>query len=205
MANDLATLKTKLATQLRDTDEDVWDTTEKGDLLTWAAAGLFPRLSKSVREIVTLADDDDQYSLTSVREVSRVDLLDADGALVMPLPGGTWEIWGDTYQSAVTLYVNPRYAKTGDTLRVHGYAPYDLSSALPPDAFVPLILAIARAEALRRMKDDRAKFEQWMNENQTQNVTVNELVLMVNEADAEIARLTRNLKVWRKPVPGRVG
>lgn len=203
MANDLATLSTKLSTQLRDTDEAVWVDAEREDLLTWACAALFPRLSKSVREIVTLADDDDQYALTTVREASRVDLLDDDDKLITPLPGGTWEVWGDTYQSSVTLYVNPAYAMTGRTLRVHGYQPYDLSTTLPPDAFVPLILAAARAEALRRMIGDRAKFEQWMAENQTQNVTVNELVLMVNEADAERERLMRSLKVWRKPVPGR--
>jgi hypothetical protein len=182
----------------------VWDATEKGDLLTWAMAAIFPKLAKSTRETVTLTDDVDQYALTSVREVSRVDLLDGDGNMMTPLPGGSWELWGDTYQASPTLYVSTRFAKTGWSLRVHGYAPYDLSSSLPPDAFVPLILAIARSEALRRMIGDRAKFEQWMAENQTQNVTVNELVLLVNEADAERARLQREIKVWRKPVPGRV-
>lgn len=205
MANDLTTLKTKLGTALRDAAESVWDDTEKGDLLTWAAASLWPRLSKSVRETVTLADDDDQYTLSSVREASRVDLIDEDGDLLFPVPAGAWELWGDSYQESPTLYINPRYASTGRTLRVHGYAPYDLSSNLPPDAFVPLVLAVARTEALRRMIGDRAKFEQWMAQNQTQNVSVNELVLMVNEADAEATRLMRNLKVWRKPVPGRVG
>lgn len=205
MANNLATLNTKLATALRDTTYAVWTTGEIDDLLTWAAAAIFPKLAKSVRETVTLVNDDDQYTLSTVREASRVDLLDEDSLVMMPLPGGSWEIWGDSYQASPTLYINPRFAMTGRTLRVHGYAPYDLSSTLPPDAFVPLILAIARAEALRRMIGDRAKFEQWMAENQTQNVTVNELVLMVNEADAERERLNRDLKVWRAPVPGRVG
>lgn len=204
MANDLATLKTKLGSALRDDAEAVWDATEKGDLLTWAAASIWPKLSKSTRETVVLADDDDQYTLTSVREVSRVDLLDSDGAMMMSLPGGSWELWGDTHQDSPTLFISTRFAKTGWSLRVHGYAPYDLTVTYPPDAFVPLILATARAEALRRMVGDRAKFEQWMAENQTQNVTVNELVLLVNEADAERARLMREIKVWRKPVPGRV-
>lgn len=204
MANDLATLNAKLATALRDTDNATWTSAELDDLLTWSAARLFPRLARSLRESVTLVDDDDQYTLSSLREVTRVDFLDSDGVLLMPLPDGTWELWGDGETSDPVLYINPVYAKSPYTLRVHGHAPYDLVTALPLDRHVPLILAIARAEAGRREITRRMNFKQWMNENQTQNVTVNELVLLVNEADAEAARLSAEMKTWRKPKPGRV-
>lgn len=205
MANDLATLKTALALALRDASNAVWTAAENGDLLTWAAASLYPKVSRSVREDVTLADDDDQYDLSTVTSVSRVDLIDGDGRLLMPLPGGAWELWGDGITASPTLFINRSYARTGWTLRVHGYGAYDLSSNLPPDVMVPAILARARAEALRRMLNDRAKFAQWAKRNQLADSSVNELVLMVNEADANAREEMAKLKTWRKPVPARVG
>jgi hypothetical protein len=77
---------------------------------------------------------------------------------------------------------------------------------LVPDDYVPLVLAQARAEALRRMADDRAKFEVWLARNQKQSVSVNELMQLVNDADIEIERLRQRLpRTWRRPVPGRLG
>jgi hypothetical protein len=76
-------------------------------------------------------------------------------------------------------------------------------SQLPPDKAIPLILALARAEALRRMVGDRARFVQWAGSAQA-NVTVNELVLMLNDADREVERLRRTYPAWEKPVPGRI-
>lgn len=205
MANDLATLTTKLSTQLRDTTHAVWAEAEKNDLLTWAIAGLDLERPRYVRESVTLADDDDQYSLTACLSVHRVDLLDENSQLIMPLPGGTWELWGDG-QSLGTLYINPSYARTGWFLRVHGYAAFDLTVAAnyPPDRMVPLVLAVARGEALRRQINERANFKDWTTINQTSNTSVNELVQMVNEADSEASRLRRELRIIHKPKPARV-
>lgn len=206
MANDLATLNAKLVTQLRDTAAPlVWASAEKDDLLTWAVASLYPKVSRAVRESVVLVDDDDQYTLTTVTSVSRVDLLDGDGNLLAPLPGGAWELWGDGITDSPTLFINRSYARTGWSLRVHGYGAYDLVTNLPPDVMVPAILALARAEALRRMITDRAKFAQWAKRNQLADSSVNELVLMVNEADANAREEMAKLKTWRKPVPARVG
>lgn len=201
MANDLATLKTRLATELRDSSNETWTADELGQILTESAHQIWPRVAKPVRETVTLADDDDQYTLTTVAEISRVDLLDSDSMVVMTLPGGSWEYWNDQETVGGTLWVSTLYANTGDTLRVHGYAPYDLSSTLPSDRISTLILAIARLEAFTRMLSDRARFENWANRNQKQNVSVNELSQMVAVAGADVQRLRSQLKTWRRPVP----
>lgn len=203
MANDLATLNGYLDTKLRDTDDAAWTSAEKNNLLTWATDMLFQDRPRSVRETVTLADDDDQYALSSVYDVFRIDLLDEDNKLYMPLPRGTWELWSDSQTASPTLYVNPRYAKTGWTLRVHGYAPYDLTTNYPPDRMVPLILAVAAAEAARRKLGERARFEQWGAGSQQANVSVNELTQMVNEFDNEAARLKQELRIIQKPKLGR--
>ena len=201
MANDLATLTTRLSTQLRDSSNATWAATELNQILTEAAHQVWPRVAKPVREIVTLADDDDQYTLTTVAEVSRVDLLDEDDMLLMTLPGGSWELWNDGETLGGTLWLSTLYATTGRTLRVHGYAPYNLSSTLPSDRVATLIQAIARLEALTRMIADRARFENWATRNQKENVSVNELTQMVAVANADVTRLRNQLKTWRRPVP----
>jgi hypothetical protein len=203
MANDLATLKTRLATQLRDTDYAVWGETELEDLLTDAAAQIWPRVAATVREPVTLVANQSEYTLEDVASISRVDVLDSDDALQYHLPGGTWEFWADQETIGGTLYINPSYATSGNTLRVHGYAPYDLATTLPPDRVVPLIQAKARAEAFTRMLSSRAQFENWQSLNQKESISINELGQMIAQALSDADRLEASLKTWRRPVPAR--
>ncbi len=204
MANDLATVLGKLNTQLSDTANTVWSQTEKEDVLKWALSQLDLERPRVVREIVTLVDDTDTYALTSVASIHRVDLLDEDDALVMPLPGGTWEMWGDGI-TVGSIFINKAYARTGWTLRVHGYASFDLTTNYPPDRMVPTLLAVARAELLRRQINRRADFKNWSTLNQTSNSSVNELIQMINEADAEAMRLKREQRLIQRPKPGRIG
>lgn len=205
MSNDLATLTDKLETQLGDTDNAVWASTELNDLITWATEELFLYRPRVARESVTLADDDDQYTLSTLHTVYRVDLIDGDDQLLMPLPAGSWETWGDGQESGMTLYINPTYARTGWSLRVHGYAPYDLTSNYPPNRVVPLILATARAEAYRRLIGERARYEQWAQGNPRSNTSMNELIQNVNNAEQEADRLRSTLRVFSRPVPAKVG
>lgn len=199
----LDSMRAALATALRDETFTVWTSAEMNGLLAGAVAELYPRVASTVRESVPLTSNVDQYALTTVSEVSRVDILDELGRRTMALPGGTWEVWGNQETAGVTLYINPGYSTPGLTLRVHGYAPYDLNVTAPPLRLQKLALAIARAEALRRMVGSRARYEKWMALNQKANVSVNELTQMMNEADGEAARLRSMSKTWRRPVPAR--
>lgn len=212
MSNDLATLRGKLTTQLRDTDTgtsaDVWSQTEKNDLLTYGLAALFPHLSREIAPSsaqVTLVANTYFYNLPSgVMAVSRVDWIDTDSNELGPLSGGSWEVVGSPVLGTGQLHVSPVIANEGGTLRLTSYGRFDLTANYIPDDFVPLLLAVARAEAYRRMAGSRARFEKWLALNQKQNVTVNELILLINEADSEAEQLRRRIRVWQRPVPGRV-
>jgi hypothetical protein len=206
MANNLATLEPLLETKLRDTTNAVWADTELNNYLTWACARMYPTVAKEVRELVTLVADTDQYTLTTVSDVVRVDMVDAasPNGLVHHLMGGTWSFWA-TEPIGGTLYVNPDYASAAYKLRVHGYAPYDLATNLPPDRYVQTILAMAAAEAIRVMMNDRAKFKQWDALSQEQNISTNEFVQMVNEGDAEARYLLSQGRTWRRPKPATRG
>lgn len=203
MANNAATMLGFLETKLRDTSNAVWTEAELNNLLTWATARLYPTVAKDAREDVTPVADQDQYTLTDLADVTSVDLVDASSPnhLVAHLMGGTWKFWSSHEGLGGTLYINPDYADTAYTFRVHGYAPYDLTTNLPPDRFVPVILATAAAEAVRRMMTDRAKYKQWDALSQSQNISTNEFTQLVNEGDAEYRRLLSESRTWRRPKP----
>jgi hypothetical protein len=208
VSNDAATLNSKLATALRDTAYAVWNSTELDDLISWAVAGLYPRFVRPLdptTTTVTLVEGTYFYPLPSgVVEVSTVETYNATTENG-PLDGQTWQVVGDAYAGTGKLRVSPVIAQTGDTARLFGYGTYDVTANYIPDILVPLVLARARGEAYRRMAGDRAKFEQWLAVNQTQNVSVNELLQLVNESDADAIQMERRLpRSWRRPVAGRL-
>lgn len=202
MANDLATLRAELRLKIRDTDATAytWSNDELDDILRRATSALYPSITREIEADLTIVEDAETYSLpATMRMVSSIDLLQTSGwQMVMRLPAGTWETRNGT------IYLNRTYSQSGHTFRVHGYGEYDLVTNLPEDRFVPLILARATAEALRRLIPDRAQFKKWLTRNQEQNISVNELVLMINDADQEVQRLEGRLHTWKRPVPGRV-
>lgn len=209
MANDLATLTTKLSTALRDTTNAVWTAPELQDLLTWSLARLYPHISQRLdptSTTITLVGTTYFYALPAgVLDVSRVDWVDTSGNELGPVGPGSWEIVGEPILATGKLHISPVIAQSGGTLRLNGYARFNLSSALMPDDYVQLLLALARAEAYRRVAADREQFKAWLSRNAGQNVTINELILLINEADSEADRLRRQQRVWQKPVPGKVG
>lgn len=208
MANDLATLKGHLDTQLADTGNTVWGTTEKNNLITWAVAGLWPRLGRvfdPTSTTVTLVEGTYFYSLpTGAIDVSRIDWKDTGDVERGTLVDGSWELVGDPLMGTGKLHVSPAYADAGGTLRLHAYGRFDTSTNLIPDDYVPLVLAIARAEAYRRVAGDRSRFKIWLARHQGQNTSVNELAQLVGEATREAERLRSQFKTWRRPMPARV-
>lgn len=66
-----------------------------------------------------------------------------------------------------------------------------------------VIIAIARAEALRRMVHDRSRFRQWATSNPRSDVSTNELLMMTNEADSEAKELLSRIRMIKKPTIGR--
>lgn len=210
--NDLADLNSKLTTQLRDTGSTlVWASSEKDYLIQQAVDTLWPRFSRPLdpeSTTITLVDNDPYYALPSgVMAVSRLDIIDTNGDFVDSVPDRAWEIVGDTRAGTGKLHINQRYAVTGNTLQLHGYGAYDtVTNLVPTHDLAQLVLARARAEAYRRVASDREKFKAWLSRNQVQNVTVNELLELINEADAEANRLTAMVpKTWQKPVSAYTG
>lgn len=211
MANDLSTLNGYLDVALRDTTDQTWTSAEKDNLIRWAISRLQGRIGWRNTYVQAVSPTVSWYSLAAsgLESVDRVDLYNGapfgTGKMVMPLPAGTWEVVGDFHaDQSPQLYVNPSYTTAGYYFLIHGQAKFDTATALIPDMYVPAVIAVARAEAYRRMGADRAQFKAWLSKNQVQNISVNELILLINEADAEAQLQLSRLPIKGKPVPGRV-
>ena len=212
MANNLAGLNPKLATQLRDAAYGTWVTGEMDELLTESVNSLWPRYSRELdptTTTITLVTATYFYALPAgVMAISRLDFVDSGGGEFGPVFGRAWELVGNPLLGTAKLHIGPVIVESGvgGTVRILGYGKYDVTTNLIPDDYIQLVLARARAEAYRRIASDRVRFKEWLARNQTQNVSVNELLQLINEADNEINRLTAQApRVWQRPVPGSTG
>ena len=213
MANDLETMRRRLGDKLHDTEDEVWSAGEKDELLTWAVRRLNQRLLRpldpeAAAQQITLVDEDYFYAIDAgITHISRVDFLDSDGDDFGEVEG--WEVVGDMVGGTAKLHVSDRLVRQGGTLRIIGYGRYTLpleeasQATAIPDDYVPLVLNTCTAEAYNRMLSDRVKFRQWQNANQTQNVSINELIQMVNQAERARDDEMLTFRTWQKPVPGR--
>ena len=196
-------LKPELEVALRDEDNDVWSTAELDQILDMALMQTNMVRPRSVRDTITLVSDQDTYALVNVHTVHRVDLLDEDSKLIRILAPGTWEVWGDNASAGGTLYLNPAFALAPYKIRVHGTGPYDFTTNTPDQTAQAAIIALSRAEALRRLATDRGRFRQWATSNPRSDTSVNELLQSIDEADQEAQRLLRSIKQIQRPVVGR--
>ena len=210
MANDLATLRGKLDVQLSDSDNATWTQAEKNELITEAVANLYPRFARPFAyPIWPLTADRENYNApTGMLEVYRIEVGEvATDLLVRVLDNGTWYTYDDPLTGSLKLFINGRYSDPDYYYIVHGVGRYDLATAANyiPDDLVSMVLATARAEAYRRVAGQRARFLQWQAKSHQQDVTVNELLALTQEAQADAERLRARLpRTARRPVPGRM-
>lgn len=204
MANDSATLVALLQTALRDTSDATWTSAEKTALIEQAVDACPPR---------PLLHDDASLSLVAgayyhtlpagVVSISRIDLEDIDGNERGAIAGGLWEVIGDTLTDAAEVRIDQRIVDRwdGGTAHLIGYGRYDTTTNLIPDEYVPYVIAHARAEAYSRMASDRARFRNWETSEQPLNISVNELLTLINDAQLERDRHRARIMRWRKPMP----
>lgn len=216
MANDLETMRQRLRDVLYDVDDATWNAGEKDDILDMAVRRLNQRLPRpldptAAAQIITLVSGTYHYAIDSgITSVERVFYVNSDSDRIGYMLTG-WEVVGDLTTGNAKLHVDPTTVEQGGTLQITGAGRYTLTSlsgsqaAAIPDDYVPLVLAWARAECYRRLLSDRVRFYQWQNANQLQNVSINELVQMVGDADRQADDEWLAVKRWQKPVQGRQG
>ena len=207
MANDAATLLGFLQSALRDSSNATWTTTEMNNAIALAVRTLAPRVvlpldPESYTQALTAGDY--FYSLSSaIVDLNRVDWVDSDGNERGELHPSTWEVVGDIIGGTAKIHVAPSIVDSGGTLRYTGFGRYGVSSNQIPDDLVNLVIAKAEVELLHYLKSDRARFLQWQNTRQDQNVSVNELLQAINAAEQRVRELSASVYTFRRPKGGR--
>lgn len=164
----LADLRTQLASDLRDTSNLTWSTTELDYLLNQgidALADVYPK--EIVQTIGTVSAGVTSYAASSFTNIYRLDVYTSGGSYRAEIPHGIggansgWEMHGQV------IYLPPSYTYTaGDTLRAWGYGRYiQLSAATQTtdldQSGIWAVLVFARVEALAALVTDRSKYQQW--------------------------------------------
>jgi hypothetical protein len=214
-------MRQRLRDVLADVDDATWNAGEKDDLLFMAVRRLSKRLPRPIvpnetAQDIAMVSGTYSYDIpTSITTVIKVLRLDADDTPVGYLTTG-WEVLGDIEAGQGILHVDPRIAAQEGTLRLQGYNRYTLNTLAQElalagaasttilDDHVPLVLAWAQEGAWRRLLSDRARFRQWQNANQTQNVSINELVQMIGDASRQADEEWALLRRPQMPVIGRI-
>jgi hypothetical protein len=219
MADDLETMRQRLRDALFDVEDETWNAGEKDDLLKMAVRRLsrrLPRPNGPEDDSITLVSGTYYYDIpATLSSVNKVFYLNTNDDRVGYLLSG-WEVQGDIEAGYGKLHVSPTTVEQGGTLTLHGYGRYTLNTRAEEEALdgdpstnilsdhVPLVLAWAQEAAWRRLLSDRARFRQWQNANQVQNVSINELVQMIGDASRQADEEWTLLKRWQTPVIGRI-
>ena len=222
MANDLETMRQRLRDVLFDTDDATWNAGEKDDILYMAVNRLSRRIPRPINPAdeatdITLETETYTYDLGTYTSITKILLSNSSGDQIGYLESG-WEVIGDLEAGYADLYVSPRVVESyvGGTLRLIGYGRYTLNTLAEEialsganstcilDEHVPLVLAWAQEAAWRRLLSDRARFRQWQNANQTQNVSVNEIVQMISDASRQADEEWALRRRFQSPVIGRI-
>lgn len=207
MANDLATLRTRLAADLKDPAFGYWPSASLDYWLKDAVNTLYPRYARNIDSSVagsriSAVDAQEWYALpTGMVEVDRADWYDNNTPAnnLDELPLGTWLVDGANFR------VNPAYAIAGYTFRLHGLGKYDLTTNYPGDELVPIIIARSSASAARYAMNDRINFRQWAETNPISSTSSGELIQMIADEERSVSRVEARIpRTMRAPVPGRV-
>lgn len=204
----LAQLRAFLNTELGRTDGSTTPWGSDSDCNRFVQVGirrLWPRVARLVRETVTPTDDTMDYTLTGIRDIVRVDVLDSDG--LMKDEVRSWELIVDESADPVVRRLLVPEMATTVTLRVTGYQPYSVPSAadsqcdLPPE-LEHVAIAGAKVEAFKPRVASFLDYEQRGAQNPTTATGGPELLQMYfaarDDFDRLLADYQRNMTAGRR-------
>lgn len=175
-----------------DSDDRFGDDDTRNLALQDAIRRMWPRMAQLTTQTITPTDDTTSYSLTSIREVIRIELFDTDGNYINDFAGNyrTREtLSAATYSISLLL---PHEIDTSLSLVVTGYKPFTVPTSTPPassgthdipDELVWIAVAGARSFLYRRQTNQFAVFERHENENRKTFLSVEQMLGLANDAE----------------------
>lgn len=177
-----------------DTDNSFGTTDQRNAYLQEAFRRLWPRMARLRRETVTTVTNQQDYTLTTLYEIERIEILDKNTPTLISDRVRSWQLFVEEAADPPTIRLLLPNVEGGRTLRCIGYAPYIMPANgaatcdLPP-MLEHVVLAGARAEAYRAKLNSFANFERHQNENRANALSVADFVELLARAEREFARL----------------
>lgn len=199
-----------------DSDNRFGTDDERNFALQDAIRQLWPRMARLTRETVTVTADTLEYTLTTVRDVVRIEQYDVDGVFRSDL-GSNFRSWWDEEDSTPVIRLSLVAAlDPTTTLKVLGYAPYTVPTSNPPSSsgsvdLQPedewIIVTGARALLYRRLLNQFAVFDRHANENRQTALSADQMIALAEQAERRFQQALslrpRRIAKAKRATPGR--
>lgn len=195
LRTDYLNIELGLAT---DGDNSFGTTTARNFFIQNAIRKLWPDVAKLTSETFVTGSDDQTYTLTSIEDVERLEVLDATNNQLVGSTIRSFQVVRDeSSDPPVNRLLIPNMA-SGYTVRVLGYAAYSVPATGAatvdfPTRMAHVVSAGARVEAYRAKLNAFVNFEQFANENRANVVTPPELLELLRQAEREWERGKRTV------------
>jgi hypothetical protein len=194
---DLQTIRTDWLNDelgITDSGTEYGSTTQRDNMLRRAFAKLWPVMGRLTRQTVTTVADTVDYTLTSIEDVVRIELLGTSGLYGGPLP--KWNVYVDEASDVPVIRLRlGQVLSTGSypSFRVVGFARYKIPADAEdlcdlPDRLLHVVSAGGRVEAYRWKLGQFANFQDFGNENRANSIGPAELSALLASATADFER-----------------
>jgi len=179
-----------------DGDATWGSTTLRNTFIQRAIAKLWPDVGRLTRETFVSTADTQDYTLTSIVDVERLEVLDPTTGVVNSRIR-SWQHYLDEAADPPTNRLLIPQLATGITVRVIGYVPYLIPATGAATCDIPprlewLVYAGARVEAYRYKLNKFANFEQMANENRANALTPADVVELLRQARGDFDKGLRD-------------
>lgn len=172
--------------------DGTWGTTAQRNVwIQKAIAKLWPQMGRLTRETLTTVTNQMDYTLTTLQDVERLEVIDPASAGLIGDRIRSWQLYVDEAADPPTLrLLLPAGLSSGLTVRAIGYTPYIVPSAGGSSCDIPprlewIVGAGARVEAYRFKLGAFANFEKFQNENRQNSLTPADMVELLRQARAD--------------------
>lgn len=172
--------------------DNAWGTTgDRNAFIQRAIAKLWPRVARLTRETVTTLTNIQDYTLTTIVDAERLEVIDPGSAGIINSRIKSWQLYADeTGDPPVQRLLIPAGLSSGLSIRVIGYVPYLIPANGAASCDIPprlewLVIAGARVEAYRAMVNKYANFERFQNENRQNALSAADVLELLRQAGRE--------------------
>lgn len=173
-----------------DSDNRFGSTGVRNLALQDGARRLWPEMGRLTSETITITDSTIDYTLTTLRQVERIELTDASRPEWYSDAGKDFSTWYDEEDATPVVRLRlPQPFNTALTLKAIGYVPYTVPASggssfdiQPDDEWIVVEGAISFL--YRRQMNSFATYERHENENRKTSLSVQEMMAMYREAEA---------------------